>query len=91
MGSFQTLWRSRLRNKYHYCARCGVRYPLGKMIWQNGLLVCLANCYDTMLPQERDSIMDRAVQMASQSNELQPDKMLTDSAVTSDDDVDYMP
>lgn len=86
-----TLIRGRLQHKYHQCSRCTVRYPLSQLTWQNGLLVCYANCYDTQLPEQRDSEMNRKVMQAEQSRELQPDYKITDAAQMDVDDVFFVP
>lgn len=91
MGMGDTLIRGRLQHKYHNCNRCGVRYPLSQLTWQNGILVCYANCYDTMLKEQRDAEMNRKTMQAEQSRELQPDYKITDAAQIDVDDVFFVP
>lgn len=94
MGSYQTLWRGRLQHKYHYCSCCGVRYPLSMLTWQTrdlGSGLYCPQCTDTLVGPARDANITRMVQIASQSDELQPDKMLTESALTIDDEVEFIP
>lgn len=86
-----TLIRGRLQHKYHDCSRCGVRYPLSQLTWQDGLLVCYANCFDSQLLQQRDAEMDRKVAIAGQSHELQPDYKITDGITMDVDDVMFVP
>lgn len=86
-----TLIRGRLQHKYHYCDRCKVRYPLSQLTWQDGILVCYVNCYDSQLPQERDAEMDRKIAQAGQSRELQPDFKITDGTQMEVDDVFFVP
>lgn len=70
------LWRSQRKNVYEFCARCGFRQPLSKMIWQNGLLVCsVTNCIDKAIIGSRDINVARAV--ATNRHELEPDAKLT--------------
>lgn len=94
MGSYQTLIRGRLQHKYHLCSCCGVRYDLAELKWQTrdlGSGLYCPSCYDTGTGPERDAIRTRAESIAAQSNEDQPDRMLTDGALVIDDDVEYMP
>jgi hypothetical protein len=81
------LWRSQQQNVYHICQRCGVRQPLGRMKWQNGILVCDANnCDDTAVVGVRDMNVARAI--AVDRKEMLPDRKLvdpTDRKVDQDD------
>lgn len=86
----QPLHKGRLQNKYHYCGICSNRGILSEMKWQNGSLRC-PNCIDTMLPQERDTMIDRAVAQAAVSQELQPDRKITEGASISEDEVSFIP
>lgn len=86
-----TLIRGRLQHKYHFCDRCGVRYPLSQLTWQNSILICYANCYDSQIPEQRDAEMNRKVMQAEQSRELQPDYKITDAAQMDVDDVFFVP
>lgn len=70
------LWRSQRTNVYRECQRCGVRQPLSKMRWQNGILVCsVNNCVDTAIIGSRDINVARAVGI--NRHELEPDPKLT--------------
>ena len=44
-----------------------------------------------MVGSERDGEMDRMVAIAATSDELQPDRKITDAALVIDDEVDFMP
>lgn len=71
------LWRGWLQHVYYTCQRCGVRQPLSKMRWQNGILVCSVNqCVDTAIVGSRDIKVAREV--AVDRHELQPDPKLTE-------------
>ena len=84
--------RGRLQYKYHYCGRCGRRVPLEEMRWEAGVLVCKTNdCQDTMLPQERDAMMDRAVMNAQASREDQPDPKISEAPTLDTDEISFMP
>jgi hypothetical protein len=95
MGMSDTLIRGRLIHKYHYCGRCGVRYPLSRMVWQSSgkgkVLLCLATCYDTMTDIQRDAEITRKVQIAGNGQELLPDVKLTDGATVDIDDISFVP
>lgn len=68
-------WRSVRQNVYYICQRCGVRQPLAKMRWQNGILVCYPErCVDTAIIGSRDFNVARAV--AVDRREMQPDRKL---------------
>jgi hypothetical protein len=70
------LWRSQRTNVYHICQRCGVRQPLSRMRWQNGILVCDVNrCIDTAIIGSRDLSVDK--QIGVWRHELEPDPKLT--------------
>lgn len=91
MGMGNTLRRGRLQHKYHLCGRCGVRYPLSELTWQNDVLVCYANCYDTMLAEQRDAELARKEAQAGESRELQPDFKITDGVTLDVDDISFIP
>lgn len=90
-----TLIRGRLQHKYHFCGRCGVRYPLSQLIWQTSakgkVLVCLANCYDQMTSLQRDADISRRSAIAGQSRELLPDFKITDGMTVDVDDISFVP
>jgi len=86
----QPLFTGYLQNKYHYCGRCSNRAIIAQMKWQNGVLLC-PDCIDTMLPQERDAALDRAVAVAATSEEGQIDKKLTEGATIDADEVSFIP
>lgn len=95
MGSYQTLWRGRLQHKYHYCSCCGVRYPLSMLTWQTrdlGSGLYCPQCVDTRVGPQRDAERTRMENIAAQSTtEDQPDRMLTEGALTIDDEVEFIP
>ena len=47
---------------FAYCDRCGWVYRLGQMVMQNGLLLCLAKCYDNPDILNRDQAIQEALQ-----------------------------
>lgn len=65
------------------------------MVWQTSgkgkVLLCLANCYDSMTDLQRDGQMTRKVQIAGLGNELLPDNKLTDGATVDIDDIAFIP
>jgi hypothetical protein len=95
MGMSDTLIRGRLQHKYHYCGRCGVRYPLSRMVWQSSgkgrALVCLANCYDTRTDLQRDADITRVEEVAQNNPDLLPDVKLTDGATVDIDEISFVP
>jgi hypothetical protein len=95
MGMSDTLIRGRLQHKYHYCGRCGVRYPLSRMVWQSSskgkVLLCLATCYDSMTDIQYDADIVRKVQIAGNGQELLPDVKLTDGATVDIDEISFVP
>lgn len=95
MGVGDTLIRGQRQHKYHYCGRCGVRYPLSQMVWQTSskgkVLLCRVNCYDTMTDIQRDAEITRRSMIAGQGLELIPDVKLTDGATIDVDDVTFVP
>ena len=95
MGWDDTLIRGYKQHKYHLCGRCGVRYPLSRLVWQTSdlgkVLVCIDNCYDTMTGPQRDADITRRSASAGQSNELLPDTKITDGATVDVDDISFVP
>lgn len=66
-------------NTYHECGRCGVTRPLGRMRWQNGVIVCYqGGCKDKAIVGSRDLAVVRAVRV--NRHELNPDEKLTHPA-----------
>lgn len=65
------------------------------MTWQTSgtgkVLVCLANCYDTMTDLQRDASVTRLSTIAGQSRELLPDFKITDGVTVDIDDINFIP
>lgn len=81
--------RSQQKNVYHECARCGVRFPLSQLQWQNGQLFCSPNrCIDTALQGSRDLKVAR--QLSIDRKEMQPDQKLTNPTVRRDGGLDVL-
>jgi hypothetical protein len=86
------LIRGYIENKYHYCGICGDRTPLAQMRYQRGVLVCVQKCLDTgVFPSvgDRDREIARLLGTYTDSKELQPDRMLTESSIQQEDDVSF--
>ena len=66
---------------WHTCARCGFRFHIADMEWQEGLLLCTQYCLDTaesgkpLIGQTEAAI---AQVFTNPSKELMPDPKLTD-------------
>jgi len=85
------LLRGYMDNKYHYCGICGDRTPLAEMVYQRGILVD-SKCQDTGdFPSrgDRDAQISKLLASYTDSQELQPDRMLTEAAVQQDEDVSF--
>jgi hypothetical protein len=83
------LWRSQLTNVYHECQRCGVRMPLAKMTWQNGILVCsVDDCIDKEIIGQHELNVSREI--AIYRHELEPDKKLTEPVERKNDATQVM-
>ncbi len=83
------LWRSQGTNVYHLCMRCNFRFPLARMDWQNGKLLCLEKCYDrgvVAIIGSRDIKVANAVSI--ERHELEPDKKLTNPIERRSDTLD---
>lgn len=83
---------SQRRNVYEVCQRCGVTWPLSKMDWQNGILVCHPNrCYDKgKMPIVGSRELAVARQVAIWRHELEPDPKITSPIERRQDAVDVM-
>lgn len=82
------LWRAQRSNVYHTCQRCGERYPLAKMQWQNGLLLCMEKCWDAAIVGSRDLQVARATE--HWRHEMEPDGKLTAPVSRKNDQLDVL-
>jgi hypothetical protein len=83
--------RGYMENKYHYCGICGDRTPLAQMQYQRGILVD-EKCKDkTPFPSigDRDLEISRLLASYTDSQELKPDRMLTEASIQQDDDITF--
>lgn len=79
---------------WHICARCGLRFHITEMEWQEGLLLCTRYCFDTAksgrpLVGQTEAAIARV--FTNPSNELMPDPKLTnvEEISTSLEDIIY--
>jgi hypothetical protein len=43
------IWRGYMDWTYFSCMRCGQKWPIEQMEWDNGLLVCVERCRDVAI------------------------------------------
>lgn len=82
-----------MSSKWHFCARCGKKVALADMKWQGGILLG-PECIDTgdfPLIGERDTFRTKLEAQYGDSQELQPDKILTEGSHVTDEDVAFQP
>lgn len=85
------LLRGYLQNKYHFCGICGDRTPLAQMSYQRGILVD-EKCKDKPpFPNigDRDAAIAKLLSTYGDSQELKPDRMLTEASIQQDDDITF--
>jgi hypothetical protein len=61
-------------NTYFTCQRCGQKWPLSDMSWDNGLLVCNERCKDVAINGSFEYRM--ATEASKDRQELVPDEKL---------------
>lgn len=78
------------QNVYEVCQRCGSTWPLSKMDWQNGILLCHPyGCFDkgvTPIVGSRDLMVAKAVSIWR--HELEPDNKITSPVMRRNDQLD---
>lgn len=76
-------------NVYFVCERCGATWPLGRMRWQNGKLLCYPNkCVDTAIVGSRDILVAQAV--AVDRKEFQPDPKISNPRDRRNDELEVL-
>lgn len=66
-------WRAQQENVYFQCGRCGLRQPLARMKWQEGVLYCdVYNCIDDLILGQRDAMLAKTMNRIAGSDEAIP-------------------